>query len=201
MNELPAVANRKRPEADLAEPVDPRPRRRLRWWVLGAVVLLVASIGVALATSRTLSQPPGTVKLSGGAKIFRLEEVRKGRPDVALLDFQGKPVVLNFFGSWCPPCLRELPDIQAVSERYEGRVAFVGVTFNDTRPGAREALRRAGVTYPAGFDPENRVALAYGLRAMPTTVFISPQGKLLERAEKELNERQLESIIERLFFS
>ena len=201
MGLLNRAAPRDLPEEDLVDPAPPRPRRSRAWWVVALVLLVGGSVGVALATSESLSRSPATVKLAGPAKAFRLEDVRPGEPPVRLLDFRGTPVVLNFFGSWCPPCLRELPDLQAVSERYKGKVAFIGVTFNDTRPGAREVLRRAGVTYPAGFDPDNEVALRYALRGMPTTVFISADGKLLERAEKELTEQQLESIIRRLFFS
>ena len=201
MGVLNRAADRDLPEADLAD-AEPLRRRRARLsWVVAAAVLLAGSVGVALVTSQSLSKSPDTVKLAGNAKTFRLDDVRPGEPPVRLLDFRGKPVVLNFFGSWCPPCLRELPDLQAVSERYRGKVAFIGVTFNDTRPGAQEVLRKAGVTYPAGFDPDNEVALRYALRGMPTTVFISADGKLLERAEKELTEPQLDSIIERLFFS
>lgn len=194
-------ADRQLDAADLVEADPPRRRRSRLWWVAIAAVLLGGSVGVTLFTSQSLSRSPDTLKLAGNARSFRLEDVRPGRPAVRLLDFRGTPVVLNFFGSWCPPCLRELPDLQAVSERYEGRVAFVGVTFNDTRPAAEEVLRKAGVTYPAGFDPNNEVALQYALRGMPTTVFISPEGKLLERAERELTERQLDAIIERLFLS
>ncbi len=184
----------------VAEPV-PRRRRRLLWLV-GALVLVAGSVGVAFATADNLAKPDrDTVKLAGAAKIFSLEDVRPGHAPVRLLDFQGKPVVLNFFGSWCPPCLREMPDFQAVSQRYKGRVAFIGVTFSDTRPQAEAVLRRTGVTYPAAFDPENKVALAYGLTGMPTTVFISPKGELLERAQGELSEPQLEKILERLYFS
>lgn len=159
-------------------------------------------MGVAFATGDNLAKPDKkTVKLAGAAKIFSLDDVRPGHPPVRLLDFQGKPVVLNFFGSWCSPCLREMPDFQAVSERYHGRVAFVGVTVSDTRPEAEAVLKRTGVTYPAGFDPESKVALAYGLTGMPTTVFISSKGRVLERAEGELTEPQLEKILERLYFS
>jgi thiol-disulfide isomerase/thioredoxin len=185
----------------VAEPA-PRRRHRLLWW-LGALVLVGGSVGVAFATSDDLAKPDRkTVKLAGAAKIFSLEDVRPGHPQVRLLDFRGKPVVLNFFGSWCSPCLREMPDFQAVSERYHGRVAFIGVTVSDTqRPAAEEVVKRTGVTYPAAFDPENKVALAYGITGMPTTVFISPKGQVLERAQGELNERQLERILERLFFS
>ena len=188
---------------DLAAVADDEPRRRRRLlWLVGAVVLVAGSVWGAFATADDLAKSDEkTVKLAGAAKIFSLEEVRPGRAPVRLLDFQGKPVVLNFFGSWCAPCLREMPDFQAVSQRYHGKVAFVGVTFSDTRPQAEEVLERTGVTYPAGFDPENKVAMAYGLRRMPTTVFISPKGTLLERAEGELNEPQLEKILERLYFS
>jgi len=186
---------------DLASEDIPGRRRRLLWW-LGAVALVAGSVGVAFATSDDLAKPdPKPVKQAGAAKIFSLEDVRPGRPDVRLLDFQGKPVVLNFFGSWCSPCLREMPDFQAVFERYKGKVAFIGVTVTDTRPNAEAVLERTGVTYPAAFDPENKVAIAYGVTGMPTTVFISPQGKLVERAQGEINEPQLENILERLFFS
>lgn len=189
---------------DLAEPAEPdsprRRRSRLRW-VLFAVVLVAGSVGVALATADRLSEVPETVKLSGNARTFRLEDVRRGRDDVSLLRFRGRPVVLNFFGSWCPPCLRELPDLQAVSERYDGKVAFVGVTFNDTRPRARQVLDEAGVTYPAAYDPENKVALAYAIEKMPTTVFISAEGRLLARRDGAITEPQLRETIETLFFA
>jgi thiol-disulfide isomerase/thioredoxin len=189
----------------LTEPVVPRDpkrrRRRLLWWGLGAVALTGAAVGAGVTTSDHLSQTPGTIKLAGGAKLFTLEDVRPGRPSVSLEKLQGKPVVLNFFGSWCPPCLRELPAFQALSQRYGDKVAFVGVTFNDTRPGAQQALARAGVTYGAGWDPKNGVALDYGLVHMPTTVFISPKGTLLAQKDGEFTEVQLEATINRLFFS
>jgi thiol-disulfide isomerase/thioredoxin len=198
---LVAVKRQDMADLDLAAEEVPRRRRRLLW-LLGGVALVAGSVGVAFTTADDLAKPDRkTTKQAGAAKIFALEEVRRGRPTVRLLDYQGKPVVLNFFGSWCPPCLREMPDFQAVADRYKGRVAFVGVTVSDTRPQAEEVLRRTGVTYPAAFDPENKVALAYGLTGMPTTVFISPKGELLERAQGEINEPQLEKILERLYFS
>lgn len=184
------------------EPVDepvPHRRRRLLWW-LGAVVLVAGSVGVAFATSDELSKSDRkTAPLAGAAKTFNLDDVRPDHPNVRLLDFRGQPVVINFFGSWCPPCLREMPDFQAVSERHKGKVAFIGVTVSDTRPAAEDVLKETGVTYPAAFDPENKVALAYGVTGMPTTVFISAKGELLQRASGELSEPQLESILERLY--
>ncbi|MGH9040075.1 MAG: TlpA family protein disulfide reductase [Acidimicrobiia bacterium] len=168
---------------------------------MGAVVLVAGSVWAAFSTSEELSKSDRkTAPLAGAAKIFSLEDVREGHAAVRLLDFRGMPVVLNFFGSWCPPCLREMPDFQAVSERHKDRVAFIGITVSDTRPGAQQVLKDTGVTYPAGFDPENKVALAYGVTGMPTTVFISPKGELLQKASGELNEPQLESLLDRFFF-
>ena len=99
------------------EPAAPR-RRRWFWWLAAGVVLVVAAVAVSQATGDNLRKVPGTIRLTGAAKTFSLDDVRSGRPPVALEAFRGKPVVLNFFGSWCPPCVRELPALEAMAERY-----------------------------------------------------------------------------------
>ncbi|HYT38055.1 MAG TPA: TlpA disulfide reductase family protein [Acidimicrobiia bacterium] len=187
---------------DLIEPeaLVPR-RRRWGWWLLAAVVLVGAAGAVAVTTDDSLSKVPGTSRLTGAAKTFSLDDVRPGRPVVSLEALRGRPVVLNFFGSWCPPCVRELPALEAMSQRYRGRIAFVGVTFNDGREEARGLLDRAGVTYPAAFDAKSDLAYDYGIRGMPTTVFISPDGNLIEGKKGEFSEVQLRTTIDRLFGS
>jgi cytochrome c biogenesis protein CcmG/thiol:disulfide interchange protein DsbE len=185
----------KPPAAEL-EPQAPRSRRRL----IIAVATLIAGVALAAGIGAARSGQPGpTTKAWGAAPGFSLPSVREGEPAVSLQRFRGRPVVLNFFASWCAPCQRELPAFQRAAQRYGGRVDFVGVTFNDAREDARGMLDRAGVRYPAAFDAESEVAVDYGLRGMPTTYFISADGKLLERAEKELTESQISDIVGRLF--
>ena len=185
---------------DLLEPEEPAPRRRRwGWWLVAGVVLVVAAVGVAISTDDNLGKVPGTIKLTGEAKGFTLEDVRVGRPPVSLEALRGKPVVLNFFASWCGPCIREMPALQAMAERYKGRVHFVGITFNDRRKEAAGVLERTGVAYPAAFDPASEVANDYALRVMPTTFFIGPDGNLIERKDGEISEVQLRTVIERLF--
>jgi hypothetical protein len=93
-----------------------------------------------------------------------------------------------------------MPALQAMSERYKGRVSFVGVTFSDRRDAAKGALDRAGVTYPAGFDATmSDVAYDYAVRVMPTTFFIGPDGNLIERKDGEISEVQLRTVIDRLW--
>src|SRR5258705_8335600 len=193
--------NSDRDVPDLLEPEALAPRRRRGWWLLAGVVLVGAVAGVALATDDSLSKVPGTIRLTGQAKTFSFDDVRTGRPAVSLEALRGKPVVLNFFASWCGPCVREMPALQAMSERYKGRVQFVGVTFNDGREAAKGVLERAGVNYSAAFDAKSELANDYGLRVMPTTWFIGPDGNMIERKDGEFSEVQLRTTIDRLFGS
>jgi cytochrome c biogenesis protein CcmG, thiol:disulfide interchange protein DsbE len=188
----------RRPEIpDLLEPEPPvLRRRRWGWWVLAGVVLVGAAVAVSVTTDDSLGKDPGTIKLTGEAKTFSLDEVRVGWPPVSLEALRGKPVVLNFFASWCGPCIREMPALQAMSERYKGRVHFVGITFNDRRDAAKGVLDRTGVSYPAAFDASSDLAVDYAVRVMPTTFFIGADGNLIERKDGEISEFQLRKIIE-----
>jgi thiol-disulfide isomerase/thioredoxin len=185
---------------DLLEPEPPiARRRRWGWWLLAGLVLAGASVGVAITTGDSLGKVPGTIRLTGEAKTFSLDDVRADRSPVSLEALRGKPVVLNFFASWCGPCIREMPALQAMSERYKERVHFVGVTFNDRREAANGVLERTGVTYPAAFDPGSDLAVDYAVRVMPTTFFIGPDGNLVERKDGEISEVQLRTVIDRLW--
>jgi cytochrome c biogenesis protein CcmG, thiol:disulfide interchange protein DsbE len=191
----------RRPEIpDLLEPEPPVVRRRRwGWWILAGVILVGAAVGVAVTTDDSLGKAPGTIKLTGEAKGFSLEDVRAGRPPVSLEALRGKPVVLNFFASWCGPCIREMPALQATWELYKDKVHFVGVTFNDRRDAAKGVLDRTGANYPAAFDPQSDLAVDYAVRVMPTTFFIGPDGHLVERKDGEISDFQLRAVIDRLW--
>lgn len=153
---------------------------------------------VVLATAGGL----GYVALRGGAAEepreappFSLPSVRDETETVALADFAGQPVVLNFWASWCVPCKKEMPALQRVSEATKGQVAFVGINHQDGRGGANELLDATGVGYPSGFDPGGRVAERYRLFGMPSTFFIDADGRILAEHTGELTE---DDLIERL---
>ncbi|MGH9153189.1 MAG: TlpA family protein disulfide reductase, partial [Acidimicrobiales bacterium] len=130
------------------------------------------------------------------APRFSLEEVRSPATRVELP--AGTPVVVNFFASWCAPCRDELPLLEAASRQAAGAVAFVGVDVNDSRSRAAALLAAAGVTFPAGYDPDRAVATDYRLRGMPTTVFVDASGRVADVAHGRLSAADLDRRLARL---
>lgn len=114
---------------------------------------------------------------------------------VRLSDYLGKPVVVNFFASWCGPCKLEMPFFEAAFQQYGDRVQFMMVNLcgygNDRKADAKQMVADGGYTFPLLFDEAGEAAVAYAIRAMPTTVFISADGELLEQHIGMMNEATL----------
>ena len=97
----------------------------------------------------------------------------------ALIDtLEGTPVVVNFWGSWCPPCEDEAPHLAAVSKEHEGSVQFLGVDILDAREPAREFIRRYGWEYPSIFDPLAAIRDGLGYVGQPITLIYDREGEL-----------------------
>jgi thiol-disulfide isomerase/thioredoxin len=117
----------------------------------------------------------GRGKLAPGFTLPRIG----GGPEVSLAAYRGRPVVLNFFASWCPDCTAELRALAEVSSA-SGAVQFIGIDTNDTDPGKAQAqLRAAGGDYPVGEDPGAVVANgSYLVQALPVTIFVRSDGRI-----------------------
>ena len=133
------------------------------------------------------------------APAFAVPDLRDETRTIELEQLRGHPVVLNFWASWCVPCRKELPAFQAVYGRMGDQVTFLGMNHQDSRDDAVALLRKTGVQYQSGFDPKGRVARAYALYGMPTTVFISAGGRILATRTGEMSESQLADEIRDLF--
>ena len=95
-----------------------------------------------------------------------------------LSDQKGKrPVVINFFASWCVSCGKETPVIQAMFKKYgTDKVAFLGIAVDDTEKKAKQFMKKIGLNIPAGLDRTGEIKEAFGLYGMPTTFFIDKEG-------------------------
>lgn len=123
-----------------------------------------------------------------------------GGDDRALGELLGSaPVVVNFFASWCVPCIDEMPAFEAVHRSLGDRVTFVGMANRDTAEQALATVATTGVTYPTYDDPDASALTYFGGLAMPTTVFIDGSGEVVDVHSGPLTESELRSRLDDLF--
>ena len=130
-----------------------------------------------VGTSALEAPPPPVLKAGTLAPAFSLPDLRGGDP-VSLSAFRGRPVIVNFFASWCPDCRAELGAVAAVARATSGRVAVIGVDSNETSDAAAtRLLAAAGATYPVAVDAQAKVATQYLVQALPVSYFLDAIGQ------------------------
>jgi cytochrome c biogenesis protein CcmG/thiol:disulfide interchange protein DsbE len=108
------------------------------------------------------------------------QQTLRDRP-FSLQALRGKPVVVNFWGSWCGPCRREVPELVKVADRYAGRVSFVGVDVGDSTSKALKFARAHGIRYPLVPDPSYEHALDWRAGGTPWTFIVDKRGEVVDQ--------------------
>ena len=125
------------------------------------------------------------------APALRLPGLDGAEVDLAAL--RGRPVVVNFWATWCEPCVREFPLLrQAAATHRQADLAVVGVLTNDRPAAAREFVRRLDATWPVAVDASATSAAAWGAIGLPHTYFIRPDGTLASHQLGELTKASLD---------
>ena len=140
-----------------------------------SALFIVAIIAVSLATSGPPASPSDPA-----AAGFTLPTLGQTGQQVSLSQYAGKPVIVNFFASWCPPCQQETPLLASWYKQEHGHVALLGLDENDTTANALKFAQSKGVTYPIGFDPNVHVAPAYNVDSLPQTFFLNAQHHIVD---------------------
>jgi thiol-disulfide isomerase/thioredoxin len=176
-----------------------KPRRRWRWWIAAVPIVAAGVVAAAVASSSggTTDKPPFPT-----ARAFSLPPVVNGLPATRLRAAPGRPVVLTFFAGWCAPCVTELPLIERLSRSWQqdGPAApvVVGVDEQDQRPDGQDLVRRAGVTFPSGFDHDGSVGQQWDVDGLPITVFIAPDGRIVSYHRGQLDQGTLDRLVRQL---
>jgi len=136
---------------------------------------------VATVVSLTTGTPRGAPRSLPVAKDFTLPALVHPGGRVGLAAYAGRPVIVNFFASWCVPCKKETPLLARFYRAQNGRVTILGVDSNDSAAAARRFVRAAGVSYPVGFDPTSAAAAAYGVIAIPQTFLLNAAHRVVKR--------------------
>lgn len=158
-------------------------------------------------------QPSGTEASPQPSGTETQEPVKIEAPDftvldadgesVKLSDFEGKPVVINFWASWCGPCKSEMPDFDEAWSRLGEEIHFLMVNMTD---GSRETVESAkayveeqGFSFPVYFDTEYEAAIAYGASSLPTTFFIDAEGYAIAQAVGAIDADTLQRGIDMIY--
>ena len=183
---------------------------------IAAVVALAAAVGAG-AVARSMDDEPqrpepdveltfdGSDDESAQDDLIGGDAAGDPAPDVSfalldggtmrLADLRGTPVVVNFFATWCTPCVKEMPAFEEVHQDLGQEVAFVGIDVRDSVAGAQELVDRTGVTYTIGRDPSGEIFQDFDAVNMPSTFLIGPDGTVLASHAGALDADALRQLI------
>lgn len=151
----------------------PSPRAKLALLALIPIGVLALTLGAFYL--RPPEDPGSVIEVSGPMPAIEGEWLNGGPLPADAYD--GKVVLVNFWGTWCGPCRKEQPILQRLSEEYEGSVQFLGVDFLDDQAAAREYIREFGVTYPSVVD-DGPLAHRFGVPYLPATILSDRAGEM-----------------------
>ncbi|HZG85201.1 redoxin domain-containing protein [Paenibacillus sp.] len=160
-----------------------------------AFVLLIAAYTVAGSVFGDEERPPEVGDPVAPFQLASLDGEKLGPASYA-----GRPTVINFWGTFCPPCVEETPALQRMYEKYEEQgVVIIGVNLGE-KPVVRveQFAKQFGVTYPILLDPDLAVRDRYGVRSYPTTFFVDASGVVREVKVGGMTEGYIEAAIQRL---
>ncbi len=189
------------PPREQAEP-EPAPRRSFTTRVRGlsttskviysgaavivAAVLVIALTGLASGKPTAKTGPPPL------AKEFSLPELGDPGHTVSLAQYTGRPVIINFFASWCTDCKTETPLIASFYKRMAGKVIVLGIDAEDQQGSALKFMQASGVAYPVGFDPTNQsITDEYGVFGIPQTFFLNAQHRIVKHVSGAVTLKEL----------
>src|SRR4030066_705492 len=149
------------------------------------VILAITGLVLALVVI-------GFLLMQGNAKnefSASSSEAKEPAPNFALVlldgksfqfsEHKGKPVLINFFASWCLPCRDEMPVLEKIVRNYQPKgVVFLGIAVDDTEEKMKEFIKRYDVTFPVGLDKTAEIQKSFGLYGIPTTYFIDRNGMI-----------------------
>jgi cytochrome c biogenesis protein CcmG, thiol:disulfide interchange protein DsbE len=154
---------------------------------LALVVPLVAVLFLMLGRDPHIVKSP---LVGRPAPAFKLPAVGGGTA-MALQDLRGRPAVINFWATWCGPCLQEHPVLlQGAAVRKD--VQFLGIVYDDKAEAVEQFLRSRGSAYPTLLDESGTTAIAYGIQGVPETFFLNAQGTVVAKYGLPLDEATLE---------
>ena len=190
-------------------PKHKKQRRQLPPWLMG-LLLAIAIFAIGLIVARLLGfgddptfgdvegAPPASVEAESDTDGLDLTYFDGSAGTFA--DFRGRPLLVNFWASWCPACIAEMPDFEQVHATLGDSVQFLGINLSETDLSAAEQLvAETGVTYTLAVDPDGLLYAQFDGIAMPTSVFIDENGNIVDTHSGAIFADDLEAKLREVF--
>ena len=151
-------------------------------------------------TNSTFIAKAEAAEISEGvvAPDFAFTDLATGKV-MNLSDLRDKPVYLNFWGTWCPPCVKELPHIQGKYEQYKDKIHFLAISLDGEQAAPAEFIPAKGYTFPVGYGNEREISRAYNVEAIPMSLMIDTNGVVQAKIVGSMDETDLERFIQKGF--
>lgn len=172
------------------------------FWAIGIVFVALIGLAWIAYSQEPESREAGATDLTeaaiAGYLAPRFSLQNTFGEEISLEEFRGRPVVLNFWATWCPPCRAEIPHLQDASTKYHGQAIILGVDQGEPLSVVADFAASYGMTYPLLLDTDAAVSRQYGVVALPQTFFIDADGVIKEVYTGIINRAILEDRIEKL---
>ncbi|MGM7701725.1 thiol-disulfide oxidoreductase ResA [Pseudalkalibacillus sp. Hm43] len=167
-------------------------------FIMRTVILAVIALALGYTLFQTVfSDKEEPVAAGDMAPNFVLKDLDGN--EVELEDFKGKGVFLNFWGTYCPPCEKEMPAIQRQYEKYKDQgVVVLAVDIAETELTVKKFAEEKNLTFPIVLDQQREVVDTYGVGNLPATYLISPEGEVLDKITGELNDTRVRDYMEQI---
>ena len=160
------------------------------------IVTLIVALFLVVTTA-ACSAGKGDAQLTALRELAAASDFDLQTPDgsrVRLSDFRGKPLIVNFLATWCPPCRAEMPSIQRAWEQLKGEgIGVIAINVGEDADTIRQFIAQSPVTFPMPMDPDSQVVQAWPVRGLPTTFVVDSEGRLayVATGEREWDDPEL----------
>lgn len=173
-------------------------RRRIAPWIAGGVALVLAAVVIIAATSKPAEQRIADSPLLGHAAPAAAGTIVSG-PSQSLADLHGKFVLVNFFATWCVPCRKEHPELVRFAARHAAKADadVLQVVYGDRTSTVKSFLKTNGGDWTVLDDPKGAIALDWGVRGLPESYLVDPDGVVLAKITGGATADGLENLLKR----